>query len=391
MRQKRILMYRWKAYNYLDIMEHFKMLGYDVDEVYQHLESYDVDDAYAETFAGYLREKDYDFVFTVNYFALISDVCEREGTLYVSWSCDNPLISMYHKSVFHSCNRIFTFDRTNYEEFRAMGVEHIYYLPLCVDAGRMDSMIRAARDLPSYENEIAFVGSLYERNSYDRIEPELSEYERGYFTALMEAQSDLYGTNLVDRLLTPEILEGLQSKFRLEKSEDSFSDLSLIFSTTTLGFKIAEIQRRRGLLELGKRHNVSIYSNSDTNSLLNVNYRGSVEYWTEMPKVFYGSRINLNFTIPNIPSGIPLRMWDVLGAGGFLLSNFQPEAPLYFKDGVDMVSFHCQEELLDKTAYYLAHEEERARIARAGHDTVLTYHTYETRMEEILRVLDETT
>ena len=60
---------------------------------------------------------------------------------YVSWTCDNPLISMYHESVFHDCNYIFTFDKTNYLEFREMGVKHIWYLPLAVDTERMDALL----------------------------------------------------------------------------------------------------------------------------------------------------------------------------------------------------------------------------------------------------------
>lgn len=384
---KRILLYRWKAYNYIDIRETFLQLGYEIDEVNQKLENYDVDEAFAQMLEERLRSTDYEFVFSVNYFALISNVCEKCKVLYVSWSCDNPLISMYHKSVFNECNRIFTFDKTNYLEFAAMGVHHIYYLSLAVDTERIRHILEEADDLSLYHNEISFVGSLYERNSYDRIAPTLTEYQRGYFESLMLAQSDLYGTNIVERMLTPEILFQLEEKFQLDKSQDSMSDLGLIFATTTLGFKIAQLQRKKSLMDLSKQHKVSIYSNSDTSQLLRVQYRGSVEYWTQMPKVFYGSDINLNFTIPNIKSGIPLRMWDVLGAGGFLLTNFQAETPMYFDEGHDLVSFYNEEDLLRKADYYMEHPNERKQIAINGQQKVRKYHSYQIRMEELLRIL----
>lgn len=111
-----------------------------------------------------MQETHYDMVFTVNYFALISNVCQKMGIKYVSWSCDNPLISMYHESIFHPCNYIFTFDKTNYLEFREMGVEHIWYLPLAVDTNRMDMVIANSPEIQKYKGDIAFVGSLYERN-----------------------------------------------------------------------------------------------------------------------------------------------------------------------------------------------------------------------------------
>ncbi len=403
-----ILMYRWKAYNYRDIEQTFLLLGHTVDNIEQELGSYDVSPEFERVIEEKIRGTHYDMVFTVNYFPLISNVCERTGVKYVSWTCDNPLISMYHESVFHDCNYIFTFDKTNYLEFRGMGVKHIWYLPLAVDTERMDALlgapeeIEAAESVPEgtveagrrkaaqdpemqkYRGDVAFVGSLYERNSYDKIKNRLPEYLRGYFDAVMEAQLNISGANIVEPMLTTNILEQLQEYFQLEKSEGSFSDLGLIFQTTVLGFKIAEIERRRALIELSKHYRVNVYSNSDVSDLLRIQYCGSVDYWSEMPKVFRMSKINLNFTIPNIKSGIPLRIWDVLGCGGFLLTNYQAEIPYYFKEGEDLVCFDGLEDLCEKVGYYLEHEEERKRIAWNGYRKVREKHSYIERIRTIL-------
>lgn len=438
-----ILMYRWKAYNYRDIEQTFLLLGHTVDNIEQELGSYDVSPEFERVIEEKIRGTHYDMVFTVNYFPLISNVCERTGVKYVSWTCDNPLISMYHESVFHDCNYIFAFDKTNYLEFRGMGVKHIWYLPLAVDTERMDALLgapeeagtvgdaetgsapeeagaagvthegmktagnapeeigtaesvpaeigkagrrKAAQDpeMQKYRGDVAFVGSLYERNSYDKIKNRLPEYLRGYFDAVMEAQLNISGANIVEPMLTTNILEQLQEYFQLEKSDGSFSDLGLIFQTTVLGFKIAEIERRRALIELSKHYKVNVYSNSDVSDLLRIQYCGSVDYWSEMPKVFRMSKINLNFTIPNIKSGIPLRIWDVLGCGGFLLTNYQAEIPYYFKEGEDLVCFDGLEDLCEKVGYYLEHEEERKRIAWNGYRKVREKHSYIERIHTIL-------
>lgn len=390
-----ILMYRWKAYNYRDIEQTFLLLGHTVDNIEQELGSYDVSPEFERVIEEKIRGTHYDMVFTVNYFPLISNVCERTGVNYVSWTCDNPLISMYHESVFHACNYIFTFDKTNYLEFRGMGVKHIWYLPLAVDTERMDALLGAPEkaerwkvaqdpEMQKYRGDVAFVGSLYERNSYDKIKNRLPEYLRGYFDAVMEAQLNISGANIVEPMLTTNILEQLQEYFQLEKSEGSFSDLGLIFQTTVLGFKIAEIERRRALIELSKHYKVNVYSNSDVSDLLRIQYCGSVDYWSEMPKVFRMSKINLNFTIPNIKSGIPLRIWDVLGCGGFLLTNYQAEIPYYFKEGEDLVCFDGLEDLCEKVGYYLEHEEERKRIAWNGYRKVREKHSYIERIRTIL-------
>lgn len=379
-----ILMYRWKAYNYKDIEQTFLAMGHMVDNIQQELGNYDIEPEFEQKLAQRIRSHHYDMVFTVNYFAVISNVCDREGIPYVSWTCDNPLISMYHESVFHDCNYIFTFDKTNYLEFKEMGVKHIWYLPLAVDTNRLDAIMNGSDDLFKYQGDVAFVGSLYERNSYDKMKHSLPEYLRGYFDATMEAQMNISGGNMIEAMLTTDILEQLEKYFKLEKSEGSFSNLGLIFQTTVLGFKIAELQRRRALMELSKFFKVNVYSNSDVSSLSFVQYRGSVDYWSEMPKVFHESKINLNFTIPNIKSGIPLRAWDVLGCGGFLMTNYQAEIPLYFEEGKDLVCFDGVDDLREKTDYYLKHESERQQIARSGYEKVRAHHSYYNRLTQIL-------
>ena len=385
----RILVYQWKAYNYADICEAFTNLGYEYVTLEQDLSNYDEDPEFEEKLAQVIRKESCGMVFTVNYFALITGVCAREGIPYVVWTCDNPLISMYHQKVFHPCNYFFTFDKTNYLEFQGMGVEHIWYLPLAVNTERVGYLLNNCSDLFAYENDIAFVGSLYERNSYDRMRPELPEYLRGYFDAAIWAQQCVNGGNILEEMLTVPVLEQLERYFKLEKSKDSFSDLGLIFATTVLGFKTAEQQRRRALTELSKRYRVSIYSNSDTRDLLRVRYGGSLDYWSEMPKVFAASKINLNFTIPNIKSGLPLRIWDVLGSGGFLMTNFQAEIPYYFKHREDLVCFESIDELTELCGYYLKHEDARRQIAENGYRKVRAHHTYEQRIAQMMEILQK--
>ena len=60
-----------------------------------------------------------------------------------------------------------------------------------------------------------------------------------------------------------------------------------------------------------------------TPELPNVINMGSVDYYDMMPYVFKCSDINLNITLRSIKTGIPLRAMDIMGAGGFLMSNYQ--------------------------------------------------------------------
>ncbi len=383
----KILVYRWKAYNYIDVIHAFEAAGHETVSFFYHLENYDENDDFKEELSLKLEEDSFDFVFSMNYFPVIAEVCHDKGLPYVCWTCDSPLIAMHHKSVFFPENFIFEFDLSTCRMFEKMGAEHIWHLPLAVDVKRAEQSISSLKDPDAYKNEIAFVGNLYERNTYDTIEERLPEYLRGYFDAAMQIQSNTYGGNVLEDALTPEVLGEVSEYFALEKSEGSFSDLALVFSTTVLGYKVARMQRLAALRMLAAGHTVSLYTESPTEGLMNVVLRGGVDYWEELPMVFHQTRVNLNLTIPNIRSGIPLRVWDVLGAGGFLLTNYQAENNMYFKEGKDLVSFYDREDMKEKADYYLRHEDERKRIAACGRETVCAAHTYDHRISEMFSVL----
>lgn len=236
-----------------------------------------------------------------------------------------------------------------------------------------------------YLYDVSFIGSMYRKNSYDEIKDMLPDYVRGYFDALMKLQMEIYGENYIDGMLTAEIIDELSRYFKIEKSERSFSNISLIFSTTVLGFKIAQLERYKLLGALSKRYDVSVFTDDENADFVLAHNMGPVRYWDESPVVFYNSRINLNFTIRNIRSGIPLRVWDILAAGGFCITNFQPELVMYFKNGEDIVWFEDEADLVKKVGYYLSHEDERKRIALNGQKKVRELHNYDVR----LRVIEE--
>lgn len=383
----KILMYTWNVFHERDMIDAFLSLGHEVDILNIKLKSHNEDMESLIKVTEILENTPYDFVLSVNYFGVLSDACLGCNVKYVSWTCDSPLISMHHESVFNECNYLFIFDQVSYYTFKSLGLKHVFYLPLAVHVKRLDELIQNATDLERFHSDISFVGSLYHKNSYDDIKDKLSEYLKGYFEAAMLAQIDIHGENLFDKLLTPEILYELSNSINFEQDDRSFSNIALTFSTTFLGFKAASMERINCLNELAKKNQVDLYTDNETDQLNGVNVKGSVNYLNDMPKVFHGSKINLNFTIRNIRSGIPLRVWDVMGAGGFMLSNFQAEIPSYFELGKDLVCFDSILDMCRKAEYYLLHEDERIQIAYNGYEKVKNYHSYENRIKEILRVI----
>lgn len=388
----KFLLYKWQVYNQEDVKTAIEYFGHTVDMYEEKCLSknevtgeriYDLPEL--ERVIG-----EYEVVITLNYYGHISDICESLGKKYIAWTVDSPLITLYHRSVYNSCNYIFIFDKYYYYQMKGLGLKNVFYLPLAVNTNRLDKVIenQTPEEIEEYTCDVSFVGSLYHRNSYDGIYDSLTPYLRGYCDAAIMAQLDLFGMNIFDDMLTVDIMAKLMEIVDFKMDEGAFSDLQLVFASTFLGFKLANVERVRNLNEIGKAfgddYNISLYSDDYEPMNKGVNHRGVLDYMTDMPRLFHDSKINLNFTIRNIRTGLPLRLWDVLGAGGFLITNFQEELLEYFENDKDIVFYDSKDDLLRKIDYYLTHEDHRCTVASAGYQKVKQYHSYENRIQKIL-------
>ena len=105
-----------------------------------------------------------------------------------------------------------------------------------------------------------------------------------------------------------------------------------------------------------------------------------------MPLIFASSKININITLRSILTGIPLRVVDILGARGFVLSNYQAELAEYFEYGKSIVWFDSPGDLVEKCAYYLEHDDERKKIATLGHEIAANEFAYEVLLPKIFNI-----
>ncbi len=380
---KNALVYRWKAYNQRDVEEALQNAGIELTFFDLAYKSMDEDDVFEEKVVRLLREDSFDFVFSINYFTILSNACERADVPYISWLCDSRLLTMHNNSVFNACNRIFVFDRVDYAEFKRLGAK-VFYLPLAANVARMDRV----RSEEASGAEISFVGSMYaKKNEYDKCKGELTPYLQGYFDAALRAQTDVYGEDVIGELLTDDIVLKLGACLSFEKAKESFSSLPLAFAVTHLGFKLANIERTMLLTLLSGHFPVALYSDAPLPDAAGIDYRGTVDYWTQMPKVFYNSRINLNATMRNIRTGLPLRIFDIMGCEGFLLTNYQAEIASLFEPGRDLVVYESFDDCLKKAGYYLKHEDERRTISENGYRKICAHHTYNHRIAEMFEIL----
>ncbi len=97
------------------------------------------------------------------------------------------------------------------------------------------------------------------------------------------------------------------------------------------------------------------------------------------------SIISLNFSNSSgRRTNMKARMFEVPGAGGFLLTEPTEHLERYYAVGDEIDVFHSMEDLARKVRHYLGNPDLRDRIAVAGFERTRREHTYDHRMEDVL-------
>lgn len=386
----RILFVKWKAYGQEILIKAFEKQGIAVDTIYYDAEKCGLLErcSFLEPLKEKIVQGNYDFVFSFNYFPVVSTACEETNLKYVAWTVDSPLYTLYTKSIFNSCNYLFVFDKSSLLELQNMGVKHVWYLPLASDAENFDALFENASK-KDFHSDVSFVGNLYTDKSFYNAIGDKKKYLDGYMEGLIAAQSKIWGMSFVEEVLKANTTLGLDKILQTEDDEEYIGNTYKAFANSCILCEITARERKEYLDFAGQYVSVDVYTGSDKKVIPHTNVKGKVDYLTEMPRVFHDSRINLNITLRTIKQGISLRVWDILACGGFLLTNYQPELEEFFEIGSDLVCYFSKEDMVDKILYYLEHEEERTEIARNGYEKVKAFHSYGCRVGEMLMVLKD--
>ena len=167
------LVYRYGSICEPDIIDGFRELGIEVSEI--DIEIYDktvLPKQTVEIVSKYLQDNPVDFVFSVNFFPALSEVCNIYHIRYFSWTVDCPVLEIFAKSISNEWNRTFLFDKAQYNELIGFNPGKIFHLPLAANPIKMKKRID---NMPSqmrikYSHDVAFVGSLYsDKCPYDEI------------------------------------------------------------------------------------------------------------------------------------------------------------------------------------------------------------------------------
>ena len=388
-----ILVINRNAFGQDDVVEILKHLGhrvfvYDHKDITEHR-----NEEVQKEILEYVTKEDISLVFSYNYVPVVSIAIKDTKVKYISYVYDSPNIALYTYSIIYPCNYVFIFDYAVYEELRRGGIKTVYYLPLSVHSDRLEKTL-AKKPFKGYSHDVSFIGSLYneKHNFYERIMTALgdkNDYIKGYLDSIVTAQSKVYGSFFIPELLTKDVMDILLEVFPYPQRADSLATPEYVYAHYFLARKVAEIERTTLLSGISENYNLSLYTHSQTPSLPKVKNLGKVDYYDEMPFVFRDSKINLNISLKSIMTGIPLRCIDIMGCGGFLLTNYQADLFRHFEPGVHFDYFTDETDLLQKIDYYLTHEDERITISENAKEIIKLNHNLTNYLQEMIEFVFE--
>lgn len=382
-----ILLYDMGSYTQADLIDYLKQAGHQCQNILYIMKNPLKDDFFEYRFEQYLKEGSYDCVMSTNFHPLVAKICYRQNKKYISWSYDSPISKDYMDYYQYPTNYIFLFDRLETEYFRSRGLENVYHLPLAVNTKRLTSLSITPVEREAYSCDISFIGQFYHSPLKNLLSLQ-DDYEKGFIQAIVDAQLKVYGYNFVEDSVSRELVEKMNQAFLDKgitingKDSQGLTRDGLIHS---INKEVTHTERIVLLSLLSKYHDVNYYSGECPELLKQIPYCGTAHYFSEMPKVFYLSKINLNITLKSILSGIPLRALDIMGSRGFLLTNYQPELTEYFVPDEDIVMYDSIADAVAKADFYLSHEQARQSVIDRSFEILNRDFTYPSRILEMFK------
>lgn len=376
-----------------DCIYALKNLGYHVIEWSKEEVTNNED---AQAIVNFVRNNKINYIFSINFVPVYSYICNQLNIPYISWTVDTPMYSIYAKEITNRNNFSFIYDRIVAEDLKTRTkTSNIYYMPVAANIERLDKIRISATDVKKYKIDASFLGTTGIENELNlminHISPELINKINEMFNLQHKNTQEF----LIKKLLDEKLCENLFSLLCNLGFNVPRKELGYIYASQNeivsfiLSRKFNELERINLVQTLSSKFRFNVYGDDNWAKIQGkfLKFKGNAEHFIEMPKVFKLSKININLTRVYVESGLPMRVFDIMGSKAFLVTNNKEDIEKYFIDGKDLVIYRDINDLIDISQYYLHHEKERQRILLSGYEKVKKEHTYEIRLNKIMSIV----
>jgi len=312
---------------------------------------------------------------------VLLDLLQKMRLPLASWFVDNPHLILYlYENLRSPWTAIFTWDRDNLSTLRERGFEHLNFLPLATDSERFVSRNK----IMSPDNDVAFVGNSMVHKVRSKLRDSVltarlkSMYrEVGEHFGLSEQHSvqDFLRMNRPDLLEELVAVRDIEDRLRYE---------------TGITWEATRIYREKCIRQLLEFNPIIAGDDGWLETLSDVDsWRRSSElnYYLQLPDFYPRNRINFNCTSAQMKGAVNQRVFDVPASGSFLLTDYRRQLEDLFDARRETVCFDGVEEIPELVRYYLRHPELRQKIVQAARQRILSEHTYEIRLQKLMRTM----
>ncbi len=318
-----------------------------------------------------------DFLLTVNHLGF-----DEEGVLtgffrsiempVASWFVDSPelIVKGSQGNVSPLCS-IFVWDRSYVGPMKRMGFEDVHYLPLAADETVFRPIRLSNRQRHAYGCDVGFVASsMIEavEKWFGRLRPGLRPLAETWAKEFAGSRQAMEAFSHSRPEHEQRVVQGLSAKERMDFE-------AAVLWKATMQYRLACLDALRGF-------DLRVHGDPGWDRLLGSKARRlpRLDYYRELPLFYNACKVNLNATSLQMPHAVNQRVFDVPACGAFLVTDRQEALEELFVPGQEVIAFEDAAELPELVRHYLAHSEERARIAQRGRERVLADHTYRKRL-----------
>lgn len=329
-------------------------------------------------------------VITVNYDEDVAAACDDLAIPLAVWEVDpntdrtpTPPDASKTESI-----RVFTLQDSHVSQLREAGFANVEHLPLGVNT-EMRYPIRSDGEIGHVS--VAFVGSslidratrfrrlfLQLHASFDCCGQETFEETETRLETILRAERADYTTYVTGNLVDKEFAEFLEAARRSGTPDDPRKWVAEIVAS----------QKRIAYISALADEGIHVWGDEGWKGIqathTGLTYRGIADPGKEVTQVYGSADINVDVNRIYQPDVIPLRVFDVLACGGFMIAEHSNALAEQFKIGEELVAYQTLGELEEMVRHYAKHPDEAARIAAAGLKAVQTRHTMRDRLRILL-------
>ncbi|MDQ7062695.1 MAG: glycosyltransferase [candidate division KSB1 bacterium] len=328
-----------------------------------------------------------ELLFVINYISGLAELAHQMQVPVACWEID-PFVDHLKKPTASTDGCfIFCYRPAIVQEFQHAGFKHVYYLPLGADTNLRHPVALKPEEKSKYQAPVSFVGSsmVEQALEYRRLlfaqyaQYQATQQKRNQFEAdleeILQIQRDHFGSFLIQELASHYFYEFIQYS-----RKNNLPDPIMLIS------EIAASEKRLNYLRIVARFGLKLWGDRGWKVLesCGARYMGPAGRNQEINKIYSGTQINLDINRLYQSDIVPIRIFDVLACGGFLLAEYSEELERLFDLEKELVCYRNDDELVRKVQYFLKHPVEARRFAEQGRRAVYEKHAFALRMKKIL-------